>query len=48
MNKIKGLLNACVTPFKNLGIYFRHGDIKTRLSAIIMGFGCIARGQIIR
>ena len=27
---------------------FRDGDVKTRLSYLVMGFGCFARGQIIK
>lgn len=48
MDKVKGFFKALATPFKNLALYFKDGDIKTRLSAIIMGLGCIARKQIVR
>ena len=45
--------------FKNLGLgiarecsdivsTFIHGDWKTKLSYLVMGFGCLARGQILR
>ena len=34
--------------FKNLGLTFAHGDWKTKASFFIMGFGNIARGQIMR
>ena len=34
--------------FKNLGLTFVHGDWKTKVSYFIMGFGNIARGQILR
>lgn len=34
--------------FKDFGEIFAKGDIFTRLSAIVMGLGCMARGQIVR
>ena len=34
--------------FKNLGLTFAHGDWKTKVSFFIMGFGNIARGQMMR
>ena len=34
--------------FKDLGLTFVHGDWKTKVSYFIMGFGNIARGQILR
>ena len=34
--------------FKNLGLTFAHGDWKTKVSYFIMGFGNIARGQVLR
>lgn len=34
--------------FKDIYVTFRDGDWKTRLSFIVMGFGSIARGQILR
>ena len=34
--------------FKELGLTFVHGDWKTKVSYFIMGFGNIARGQVMR
>lgn len=34
--------------FSEIGGAMRHGDWRTRLSFIIMGFGCFSRGQIIK
>ena len=33
---------------KEIALTFKEGDYKTKLSFIIMGFGCIMRGQILR
>ena len=33
---------------KDIALTFKEGDYKTKLSFIIMGFGCIMRGQILR
>lgn len=37
-----------VNFFKNLGLWFWHGDWKTKVSYFIMGFGSILRGQWLR
>ena len=34
--------------FKELGLTFVHGDWKTKVSYFIMGFGNVARGQVMR
>ena len=34
--------------FKEIGLTFAHGDWKTKVSYFIMGFGNIARGQVMR
>lgn len=34
--------------FKGIGLTFAHGDWKTRTSFFVMGFGSIARGQVLR
>ena len=34
--------------FKELGLTFAHGDWKTKVSYFIMGFGNVARGQVMR
>lgn len=34
--------------FRELAESFRDGDVKTRLSFLVMGFGCLSRGQIIK
>ena len=33
---------------KDIALTFKNGDFKTKLSFFIMGFGCLARGQILR
>ncbi len=38
---------AIVRGFKNIGITFKEGDTKTRLSYLIIGLGPILRGQIL-
>ena len=47
-NKIKGLGIGIYNFFKNLVLTFIHGDWKTKVSYLILGFGSIARGQILR
>ena len=45
------LKNACLKigqEAKDIVTTFIHGDWKTKLSYLIMGFGCLARGQILR
>ncbi|MCD8371766.1 MAG: sugar ABC transporter permease [Clostridia bacterium] len=57
--KLLNLLFSIGRLFKRFGLYvahefmdvlytFKNGDWKTRLSFVIMGFGCFARGQILR
>ena len=45
---IKALIFGIGRFFKNLFITFKEGDWKTRTSYFVMGFGSIARGQILR
>ena len=54
-NGIKKLFAACVSivkricnEFADIILTFKNGDWKTRTSFFIMGFGSIARGQILR
>ena len=37
-----------VSEFKDIGATFKNGDYKTKISYFVMGFGCLARGQILR
>ena len=37
-----------VEDLKDIGYTFKHGDWKTRTSFFVMGFGNIARGQVLR
>ena len=39
-----GIAGEC----KDIVLTFIHGDWKTKISYLVMGFGCIARGQILR
>ena len=36
------------SEFKDIAVTFKDGDWKTKTSYLVMGFGCIARGQILR
>jgi hypothetical protein len=47
-NAIKGAFSAIGNEFADIGSTFVHGDWKTKISFVIMGFGCLARGQILR
>ena len=54
-NGALGIVRAIVNFFKSIGLEFAdifntfvHGDWKTKLSYLFMGFGNIARGQILR
>lgn len=47
----KGVANgvrAIGSEFKDIWQTFVNGDWKTKLSYLVMGFGCLARGQILR
>ena len=50
--RIWEFLKLCVTTVgreaKDIITTFIHGDWKTKLSYLVMGFGCLARGQILR
>ena len=50
--KIFGGLKKCVSAIgreaKDIVMTFVNGDWKTKLSYLVMGFGCLARGQILR
>ncbi len=39
---------SIANEFKDIGLTWKNGDTKTRLSFFIMGFGSIARGQVLR
>ena len=46
--RIKNVLMAPVRDCKEIGQTFAHGDWKTKVSFLIMGFGPLIRGQILR
>ena len=39
---------AIVNEFVDIGLTWKNGDFKTRMSFFVMGFGSIARGQVLR
>ncbi len=45
---IKKGVTAVADEFKDIGATFIHGDWKTKVSYVVMGFGNLARGQILR
>ena len=45
---IKQGAQAVANEFKDIGSTFANGDWKTKVSFIVMGFGNIARGQVLR
>ena len=47
-NAIKGACLAVGREAKDIVMTFVHGDWKTKISYLVMGFGCLARGQILR
>ncbi|MBR4540111.1 MAG: sugar ABC transporter permease [Clostridia bacterium] len=47
-NAIKSAGSAIGKELADIGSTFVHGDWKTKISYVIMGFGCLARGQILR
>ena len=47
-NAIKSAFSAIGKEFSDIGATFVHGDWKTKCSYVVMGFGCLARGQILR
>ena len=46
--RIKNVLMAPVRDCKEIGQTFAHGDWKTKVSFLVMGFGPLMRGQILR
>lgn len=42
------MLQSIKNVFSDIGSIFKEGDWKTRLSYLVMGFGCLSRGQIIK
>ncbi|MBQ1299669.1 MAG: sugar ABC transporter permease [Erysipelotrichaceae bacterium] len=48
VNLIKNFFGKIAGEFKDIFVTFKEGDFKTRLSFLIMGFGSITRGQILR
>lgn len=46
MKKIKKIMKVIASPFVNYFKIFQDGDIKTRLSYLIMGFGNFTRKQV--
>ncbi|MBQ7060976.1 MAG: sugar ABC transporter permease [Clostridia bacterium] len=47
-NGIAGFFKAIGREISDIVTTFINGDWKTKLSYLVMGFGCIARGQILR
>ncbi|MBQ6959679.1 MAG: sugar ABC transporter permease [Clostridia bacterium] len=47
-NAIKAAFSAIGKELADIGSTFVHGDWKTKISYVVMGFGCLARGQILR
>ena len=47
-NAIKSAFVSIGKEFADIGSTFAHGDWKTKCSYVVMGFGCLARGQILR
>ncbi len=45
---IKRAALAVINEFRDIGVTFAHGDWKTKTSYLVMGFGNLARGQILR
>ena len=45
---IANFFKTFVADLKDIGYTFKHGDWKTRTSFFVMGFGSIARGQVLR
>jgi len=48
LGAITGFFKWLVNDIKDLGSTFAHGDYKTRVSYVIMGFGSIMRKQFLR
>ena len=46
-NGVPAFFNALEKGFKDIGVTFAEGDIKTKLSYIVIGLGPILRGQIL-
>ncbi len=44
----KNAVLAVGREFKDIAVTFKEGDGKTRLSYLVMGWGCLRRGQILR
>ena len=47
-NALKSAGQAVAREAKDIASTFVHGDWKTKVSFLVMGFGCLARGQILR
>ena len=45
---IKNVFLTIGREAKDIFVTFKDGDWKTKVSYLVMGFGCIARGQILR
>ena len=45
---LKSGVTAIGREIKDIVMTFVNGDWKTKLSYLVMGFGCLARGQILR
>lgn len=47
-NAVKSAFGAIGKELADIGATFVHGDWKTKCSYVVMGFGCLTRGQILR
>ncbi|MCR5154021.1 MAG: hypothetical protein K6B75_04145, partial [Lachnospiraceae bacterium] len=47
-NAIKKGFKACARNIADIGTSFKDGDWATRISFVIMGFGNLVRGQVLR
>lgn len=48
LDALGGFFKACKNGVLNFFVHFAHGDWITKVSYLIMGFGCLARKQIVK
>ena len=48
LNAFKSAFQSIGRELADIGSTFVHGDWKTKISYLVMGFGCLTRGQILR
>lgn len=46
--RIQAFFAQLAAGFREIGMIFREGDARTRLSFVLMGFGSVARGQLLK